>query len=76
MQLAQVFVRTRRSLPASDPSPSEVRIPEASDELRVSKGTTRSMESRLGFYLREVFLESLPRRGSDRSGELSSYSGV
>ena len=28
MQLAQVFVRTRRSLPASDPSLSEVRIPE------------------------------------------------
>ena len=30
----------------------------------------------LDFDLQNEFLESIPRVGSDRSGELSSYSGV
>ncbi len=60
-----------RSLPASDPSPSEVRIPEASFESRVSKIKTQTRILYAGFAFRNS-LHSFPRLGSDR--EQASYS--
>ncbi len=60
-----------RSLPASDPSPSDVRIPEASFESRVSKIKTQTRILYAGFAFRNS-LHSFPRLGSDR--EQASYS--